>query len=228
MPLNYKIACRDISKATIAVKSLEISTPLTSKVSTLQTPLNLLSLASIRAYASALITVHPSIDLLLLNAGAAVGSFRRSEDGFEATLAGNHLGHMALALQVIEAGALVNARVVVVSSSLHDQKTRMGKSDTGFTFDFDELKGIVKEDQFESMVMYRKSKLANVWFAYELARYVEKNQLKITVNALCPGFVPNTGLSRESSFFTNLIMHYVLPLFPFTSTADKSSDHILW
>ena len=65
-------------------------------------------------------------------------------------------------------------RIVNVSSSAH----------YGIDFEFDNLNG---EKKYKGFDTYKKSKLANVMFTYELAKRVEKKG--ITANCLHPGFV---------------------------------------
>lgn len=43
---------------------------------------------------------------------------------------------------------------------------------------------INSETGYDSMVAYKNSKLANVWFAYELARRLQNTD--VDVNVICP------------------------------------------
>lgn len=86
------------------------------------------------------------------------------------------------------------------------------------------------------MVAYKNSKLANVWFTYELVRRLENTG--VDVHALCPvkqidrqillddrdetifafskGFVPTTDLARDTNVVQRFFMSHIMSLFPFT------------
>jgi NAD(P)-dependent dehydrogenase (short-subunit alcohol dehydrogenase family) len=72
------------------------------------------------------------------------------------------------------------SRVVIVSSKLHDPGTRHGNP-PNFKWNLDEINN---EMGYNGMVAYKNSKLANVWFAYELARRLENTG--VDVHVLCP------------------------------------------
>ena len=118
----------------------------------------------------------PAIHVLVNNAGGIFGERRLSADGYEMTLALNHLGYFHLTrllLPALEAGA--PARVVNVSSAAH----------MGGKIDFDDLQ--FERRGYSSFSAYSQSKLANILFSNELARRVDPD--RVTSNALHPGFV---------------------------------------
>ena len=87
-------------------------------------PLDLARLASVRAAAGAIRSACPRLDLLINNAGVMAVPHQRTEDGFELTLATNHLGHFALTgLLLDRLLATPGSRVVTVSSIGHRQGT---------------------------------------------------------------------------------------------------------
>ncbi len=120
--------------------------------------LDLARLASVHEAAEEIRSACPRLDLLINNAGVMNIPQSRSEDGFELTLATNHLGHFALTGLVL--GRLLEtpgSRIVTVSSIGH----RMG---TG-VINFDDLQG---ERDYDPWQAYWQSKLANLLFTYEL------------------------------------------------------------
>lgn len=129
----------------------------------------------IRAFAEGFRANRPKLDVLVDNAGGLFGARQVSVDGLEMTFAVNHLAYFLLtnlllpSLQAAEAG-----RIVVVASEAH----------RGVRLDFDDLQS---EHGYRRWAAYRRSKLANIMFAYELARRLEGQS--VTVNALHPGFV---------------------------------------
>lgn len=115
------------------------------------------------------------LDVLVNNAG---GMFRKrtlSADGIEMTFALNHLAYFLLShllLPVLRAAG--QARIVNVASEAH----------RGVALDFDNLQG---ERRYSGWSQYKRSKLANLLFTYELARRIDGGP--VSVNALHPGFV---------------------------------------
>ncbi len=147
--------------------------------------MDLASLASVRAFAAAFREKHPTLDVLVLNAGVSPGKRALTADGFEMTMGVNHLGHFALTLELIgPLKAAGKARVVVVSSKLH----------TGGRVPFDDMK---YEKTYSAGLMrgaYPDSKLANALFAVELSKRLEGTG--VAVNFLHPGVV-STSLARD-------------------------------
>ena len=85
-------------------------------------------------------------------------SRKETADHLETTFAVNHLGPFLLTnllLDLIKASA--PARIINVSSDAHQ----------GQALDFDELQMV---QGYQGMVAYGRSKLANLYFTYELAR----------------------------------------------------------
>ncbi len=149
-------------------------------------PLDLASFASIRQCAAAFHAKQLPLHLLINNAGGGIPGkqARFTSDGFELTFATNHLGHFLLTHLLLDSlKQSAPARVITVSSRLHIPGYGGGPPPD---FDYGNLKG---EKYYHSRVFYKNSKLANVWFAYELQRRLEGTG--ITSNAVCPGFVRN-------------------------------------
>ena len=68
---------------------------------------------------------------------------------------------------------------------------------------------------------YKNSKLAVMWFTYELQRRLPPRA--ITANAVCPGFVPVTAAASTSGA-KRWFMQAVLPRMPFAVSVDAASD----
>ena len=141
---------------------------------------------------------YKKIDVLINNVGAYFAFRDVTEEGFERTFALNHLGYFLMTKKLLP---LVEKsdykRIVNVSSSAH----------YGIDFEFDNMNGEKKYSGFDT---YKKSKLANVMFTYELAKRIEKTG--ITANCLHPGFVAtkfgnnNNILWRSVISFAKLLM----------------------
>ena len=149
-------------------------------------PLDLSSFASVRQCASAFQSKGYPLHILINNAGGSVPGRQASftVDGFELTFGTNHLGHFLLtALLLEDLKRSAPARVITVSSQLHDPAYAGGPAPD---FDYDNLKG---EKYYQPQVFYRNSKLANLWFAYELQRRLAGTacHLQRRVPRLCAG-----------------------------------------
>jgi NAD(P)-dependent dehydrogenase (short-subunit alcohol dehydrogenase family) len=140
--------------------------------------LDLASFASIRDFAAQFLEHHDRLDVLVNNAGLAPAGHRwETAEGFEAAFGVNHLGHFLLTSLLLERiVASAPARIVVVSSGAH------AVASGGLCFD-----DLQHEREFHSMRVYGESKLANIYFARELARHLAGTG--VTVNALNPGYV---------------------------------------
>ncbi len=139
--------------------------------------LDLASFASIRSFAAELLDRADAIDVLVNNAGLILRRRTLTADGFEATFGVNHLGHFLLTNLLLDRlRASAPTRVVVVASDAH-QSAKRG-------LDFDDLQS---ERSYRWSKVYGRSKLANIYFARELARRLEGS--RVTSNSLHPGFV---------------------------------------
>jgi retinol dehydrogenase 12 len=143
--------------------------------------------ADVRRLAQEFRQRHNRLDVLINNAGAFFVSRKTSQDGIEMTFALNHLGYFLLTnllLDLLVASA--PARVVNVSSAAH----------IGGRLHLEQVKDPAR---YSGWAAYSESKLANLYFTYELARRLEGKG--VTVNALHPGFVAtNFGRSNGGLF----------------------------
>jgi NAD(P)-dependent dehydrogenase (short-subunit alcohol dehydrogenase family) len=144
---------------------------------------DLSSQSEVRRVAAGVASLHPCLDVLINNAGGLFGRRRLSADGIEMTFALNHLGYFLLShLLMPQLSAAPRARIVNVASAAHK----------GVTLDFDDLQG---EERYNRWLAYKRSKLCNILFTYELARQLDGRP--ITANALHPGFVATDIGSRH-------------------------------
>jgi NAD(P)-dependent dehydrogenase (short-subunit alcohol dehydrogenase family) len=185
------LACRDTGKAGRAAGQIRARA---GRASVRVVPLDLASLASVRETAEQIRATCAQLDLLINNAGVMAVPYHRTEDGFERTLAVNHLGPFALTGLLL--GRLLDtpgSRVVTVSSIGH----RMG---TG-TMNFDDLQS---ERGYQPWPAYYQSKLANVLFIYELQSRLAAAGAGTTALAAHPGNA-RTGLWRHTPWLTRTL-----------------------
>jgi retinol dehydrogenase-13 len=148
--------------------------------------LDLASLDSVRQFAELMIQEESRIDILINNAGIMACPHWKTEDGFEMQFGVNHLGHFLLTnLLLDKLKESPSARIVNVSSSRY-------KFVDGINFD-----DINSEGDYDPIVAYGRSKLANILFTRTLAQKLKAdNVTNVTVNCLHPGMVW-TELSRH-------------------------------
>ena len=127
---------------------------------------------------------HQSLHVLVNNAGSIFLSRRQSVDDIEMTFALNHLSYFLLTIQLLDVlKSTAPARIINVSSNAHENTV----------MEFDDLQ-CQRRYRFGTRA-YRRSKLANLLFTYELARRLEGTGL--TVNALHPGLVATNLISNN-------------------------------
>ncbi len=137
------------------------------------------------------------LDVLINNAGVTMLSRETTSEGFERTIAVNHLGYFRTTGHLLPLlRKATSARIVNVASEAH----RFG------TLDLDDLDN---EKSFSGMRVYGQSKGANLLFNVELARRLEGSN--ITTNALHPGGI-RSNLGRGQGPLLNLV-HSVVSLF---------------
>jgi NAD(P)-dependent dehydrogenase (short-subunit alcohol dehydrogenase family) len=151
-----------------------------------QLPLDLASLASVRAFADAWATRDEPIGVLVNNAGLVMRTRAETQDGFEMTFGVNHLGHFLLTALLHDSLVAGGARVVTVASGAHHFARR--------GLDFDDLMWEHKPYARMGMAAYSASKLANIMFTRALAKRVAGTG--VTANCLHPGFV-GSNFARE-------------------------------
>ncbi|MDI6097936.1 SDR family NAD(P)-dependent oxidoreductase [Actinoplanes sp. NEAU-A12] len=160
-------------------------------------------LDEVRALADGLLAAFPRIDVLANNAGGMVGDFRRTVDGFEATVQGNHLAPFLLTSLLRE--RLRGARVVNTASRAHAQ----GRPDPG------DLTGDART--YNAWRAYGASKAANILFTAEAAR----RWPDVFSVSFHPGVVrTNFGTGRV----TRLFYKYA----PFLVTPEKAGELLVW
>jgi len=143
------------------------------------------NLESVREFATAFKAKYDRLDILMNNAGVMAIPRTETPDGFEMQLGVNHLGHFALTGLLIDVIVNTpNARIHSVSSSAN----YMGE------INFDDLMG---EKDYGRWTAYGQSKLANVFFAFELQNRLSAAGFDTISNTSHPGLVM-TNLQTNS------------------------------
>ena len=157
-------------------------------------PLDLASLASVRAFAAGW---TGALDILVNNAGIMAVPEGRTVDGFELQIGTNHLGPFLLTGLLLPA---ITDRVVTVSSQLH----RRGR------IDLDDLNW--EHRGYNAAGAYNASKLANVLFTVELQRRLTEAGSRVRAVTVHPG-IARTSLGNQADRVSRVIYRYLGWLF---------------
>jgi NAD(P)-dependent dehydrogenase (short-subunit alcohol dehydrogenase family) len=187
---------RDFDKGIATLADIKASARHPDRVTFLSCDLS--RLEDVRSVAGTLHERFDHIDVLIANAGLINVRRRETVDGIEETFAVNHLAHFLLTGLLLDLLAKApQGRVVVVSSDAH-QMGRINRDDPQ------------RRRGYRGFAAYAASKLANILFAFELARRLEHTA--ITVNALHPGAVAS-NFSRRNGPLARLAMAVLKPFF---------------
>ncbi len=149
--------------------------------------LDLASLASVKAFAERVVGEHPTIDLLVNNAGVMGIAHESTADEFEKQFGTNHLGHFALTAQLMPAMIHTpGARIVTVTSTGRHAATKLDPDDLNM------------DENYSPWGAYGRSKIANMNFALELNRRLESAGAGAASLVAHPGF-SNTDLQAHSA-----------------------------
>jgi NAD(P)-dependent dehydrogenase (short-subunit alcohol dehydrogenase family) len=166
------LACRNLEKGAAAAARM------TGDVSVRR--LDLADLGSVRAFAE---QTGP-FDVLINNAGVMALPLRRTADGFEMQFGTNFLGHFALTLRLLRS---IGDRVVTVSSNAH-RWGRIALGDLNW-----------ERRRYWRWLAYGQSKLANLIFAYELQRHLDRAGSPVRSVAAHPGYAATELQSSTES-----------------------------
>ncbi|MBI3478808.1 MAG: SDR family oxidoreductase [Nitrosomonadales bacterium] len=152
---------------------------------------DLADLTAVARMAHELAARQPRLDVLINNAGVYMTGRKLSRDGFEITLAVNHLAHFLLTnllLPLLKKST--GPRVITVSSMVH----------AGGRIEFDNLNC---ERRFDGYQAYANSKLANLLFANHLAR----REPWLCSNGLHPGVISTKLLHAAFDIAGDTVAH---------------------
>jgi protochlorophyllide reductase len=202
------MACRDVPKTEKAARALGMS----SDSYTIMR-LDLASLESVRQFAKMFRENGKSLDALVCNAAVYLPLLKEpmySPDGYEVSVATNHLGHFLLCnlmLEDLKKSGNPEPRLIILGTVTANPKELGGKIPIPAPPDLGELKGfeagfkapiaMIDGKKFKSGKAYKDSKLCNMLTMRELHRRYH-DSTGITFSALYPGCVATTALFRNS------------------------------
>ncbi|MFT6410862.1 MAG: NAD(P)-dependent dehydrogenase (short-subunit alcohol dehydrogenase family) [Flavobacteriales bacterium] len=162
--------------------------------------LDLGSLDSVKAFAKEVNQDLGQLDILINNAGVMMCPYSTTKDGFEIQMGTNHLGHFALTgLLMPLLKRSKDSRVVVTSSIAHKSGN----------IDFEDLNWETRK--YNTTKAYSDSKLANLYFMYELVNRLGTGNDAPKITCAHPGWT-KTDLDRHSSvinFIGNIVAQKV-------------------
>ncbi len=168
------MACRNLEKADKAKSEILKENP---KASLEIMQIDLSKQSSVKEFVKEFIRKHDKLDILFNNAGVMFAPKVTTEDGFELHMAANHFGHFALTgllMNFLE--KTENSRVVSIASMGH----RFGK------INFKNLNS--EKGRYNKLSAYSNSKIASLYFGYELNRRLEEKGSQVLSIVAHPGW----------------------------------------
>lgn len=200
-------ACRDLKKMENAAKEVGISKDDYSMIK-----LDLSSLESVRKFVTDFRATGRSLEALVCNAAVYLPLLKepmRSADGYELSVATNHLGHFLLCrllLGDLQRTPYPDRRLIILGTVTANPKELGGKIPIPAPPDLGDLEGLeagfkapismINGKKFKSGKAYKDSKLCNVLTMRELHRRYHQTT-GIIFTSLYPGCVADTPLFRN-------------------------------
>jgi protochlorophyllide reductase len=199
------MACRDLPKTQQAAQLVGIPDDSYTILH-----LDLASLASVRQFVNEFRALGRSLDALVCNAAIYMPLLKeplRSPEGYELTVATNHLGHFLLCqllLDDLKQSSYRDRRLVILGTVTHNPKELGGKIPPrpdlgdlqGLAAGFKAPISMIDGKAFNSVKAYKDSKVCNVLTMRELHRRYHEST-GITFTSLYPGCVATTPLFRN-------------------------------
>jgi protochlorophyllide reductase len=199
------MACRDLEKAEKAAQSVGMS-----KDSYTLMHIDLASLESVRQFVESFRASGKSLEALVCNAAIYMPLLKeplRSPEGYELSVATNHLGHFLLCnlmLEDLKKSPAPQKRLVILGTVTHNPDELGGKIPPrpdlgeleGFEQGFKAPISMIDGKKFEPVKAYKDSKVCNVLTMRELHRRFH-DSTGIIFSSLYPGCVATTALFRN-------------------------------
>lgn len=175
--------------------------------------LDLSKIDSIHTFVEQIKKSKKKLDIIILNAGVALPKARKTESGQEEMFMVNYLSNFILLHLLLNDKLVANnhaiPRIVFVSSDSHQGSSFIDYEEFGKYIDYGVSKGIN---------YYSYYKLVLNTFAVELSKRLNKDQVRYSVNVICPGPV-NTNIIKEAPWMLRKVLGGI-----FTIIFKKPSD----
>ncbi|XP_043707160.1 short-chain dehydrogenase TIC 32 A, chloroplastic-like isoform X2 [Telopea speciosissima] len=169
--------------------------------------------------------MHPSVQVLINNAGIFATSCRFTNEGYDQMMGTNYIGAFALTnlLLPLLRSSPVPSRIVNVTSFTH-------RCVSGTQVDEETLAGkyFSRSKQYPCAHIYEYSKFCLLLFSYELHRrlYLKDKSLNVSVFAVDPGVV-ETNIMREVPSFLSQLAFMVLRLLGLLQSPENGVESIV-
>ncbi len=200
------MACRNLEKAKQAATTVGIKPEQRTVLH-----LDLASLQSVRQFVQAFRETNRPLSSLVCNAAVYLPLLKEpqySEDGYELSVATNHLGHFLLCellLDDLKQSPAADKRLIILGTVTANSKELGGKIPIPAPPDLGDMQGLaagfkapismINGKKFKSGKAYKDSKLCNMLITRELHR--RYHDTGILFNSLYPGCVADTPLFRN-------------------------------
>jgi protochlorophyllide reductase len=226
------MACRNLEKTHKMAKEVGIAPQNYQAIH-----LDLASFSSVRKFVQDFRASGRKLDALVCNAAVYYPLLKepmRNEDGYEISVATNHLGHFLLCnlmLEDLQKSGNPEPRLVILGTVTANPKELGGKIPIPAPPDLGDLEGfkqgfkapiaMIDGKKFKSGKAYKDSKLCNMLTMRELHRRYHQST-RIVFSALYPGCVATTALFRNHfSLFQK-----IFPLFQKNITGGYVSEEL--
>ncbi|SCV74718.1 BQ2448_7747 [Microbotryum intermedium] len=157
------------------------------------------------------------IQCILLNAAVYTAKFEAAQGGWcKEAIVNTFSQHLLLHLvsPLLKPTSLIpHPRVIVTSSGLH---TKIPASS------IPSLPMTLKSPSTSSMERYRATKFTQMANAHHWKSNLKTHDVDVV--AISPGFVPTSGLNRQSSVWARFFLRWILWWFPFVSTDEQGKS----
>jgi len=155
----------------------------------------------IHQFVDKLVEDKVTLDVTFLNAASAASRSRPTESGQDELFIVNYfsnfiLANLLLTKGIIKPNAEKQPRLIFISSDSHRGASAIDYNEFGRYFDYGVSKAISNYSYF---------KLVLNTFATELSRRINRNEVTLQINCICPGPV-NTNIIREVPFPIRVIL----------------------
>jgi len=204
---------RDAGRTAAAAADIRGAAPPGTRVDVIRGDLALL--ADTARMAKEIASLTDAVDVLVNNAGGVRAERVITQEGNEATFAGNHLGHFLLTNRLIpllrssaRSAAPGSVRVVSVSSNAHEYAKGVDWND------------LQQMREWTSGKSYCLAKLCNILFTRELAKRVVADGIVATV--MHPGVV-NSNFASHAEPGMKSYLHTLKSISP-----EEAADTLVW
>lgn len=163
--------------------------------------LDLSKIDSIHQFVDELVKDKIQLDVTILNAASAASHSRLTESGQDELFLVNYFSNFIIANLLLSKGIIKpntekQPRLIFISSDSHRGASAIDYSEFGRYFDYGVSKAISNYSYF---------KLVLNTFATELSRRINRDEVVVQINCICPGPV-NTNIIREVPFPIRVIL----------------------